>query len=587
VGNVADALSISKPARRPRRVVGRIACTGVGLLAAAAGGPIVSSAAAADQPAWSPTVSLVRCSSVAAPRVVFPAADPFHAGGQGGIVWSGDPADCNPANAASGPGLGIAEFEPDHTLGAPTRLQVTGPSALTSLSAATSTGDGRIVLAGDAGPAASAEGGVSEGLASGPFTGADLLGGPSTPIAVTSSYRGDVAIASVSAGGKVELRVEPHDTPAISPPVVLTPRGGVVTAITVNLDYRGDAIVAWAENGGIYARVRSSTGSLQQTQRIASSPPAPRLEALISDDDRGILAWESDTTTAGSATSAVSAKTSPRATAAPPGSTTTSAYLDVSQEGVRFGRPNLLERFTDPGGLVPPATGLQLVRLAYEGVIVAWTGRSGAHLVIRTAPVSLSSLRPATTISDPDADAMLTDLATGPQNEAIALWTAAPRSDGQPEDDEERILSARGISDPSGVTKFDTPQLVAGPGPVATPRVAIDPVTDVAVAVWRKRGPNPGIEYAVRASNTSGAKVAGRRGAPQPRHGGRTVVTLVIGILLAIGGVLVGLRRRARAKEERRRRTRVEGGEQAGRTPERRSLSRRLIHSLNLTRSDS
>ncbi|HEY5198934.1 MAG TPA: hypothetical protein VIJ51_18085 [Solirubrobacteraceae bacterium] len=518
-----------------------------------------SSAPAAVQPSWSPAVSLVRCGSLGVPRVVFPASDPFHASGQGAILWSGDPADCNGADAAAGPGVGIAEFEPDHTLGAPELLPAAGSPPLTGLSAATATGDGRIVLAGGVGSAGGGTGELSQGPAAGPFTGAGGLGGPGAPIAVTSSYRGDVAIASVSAGGKIELRIEPHGTPSFSPPVVLTSRDAAVTALSVNLDYRGDAVVAWAEKGAIYVRVRAANGVLLTTQRVASSPPSPRLAALISDDNRAIVAWENDRTSVGDAT------------------TTTTAYLDISVPGIHFTGPHLLERFVDPPGLIPPASGLEMVRLAYEGVVVAWTGLSGGHFVVRAAPVSVNSIRPATTVSDPSADAMLSDLATGPKDEVIALWTAAPRSDGQPDAAEQRIISARGLSEPSGVARFAAPQLVAGPGLLSEPRVAIDPVTDVAVAVWRNRGGNPGIDYAVRGPSGSDTSVAGRpgpaQGARRAGSGGPSAVTIVVGVLVGLGFVLFGLRRRARARERRRTGLRSQG--------------RRLTRRLNLTRWDS
>jgi hypothetical protein len=567
---------MTNPARRLRRRAaggGRatVATAAVLLLAGLAGpspaGPASAGAVVTVQPSWSPAVSLVRCSSVAAPRVVFPAADPFHASGQGAILWSGDPADCNPADQPAGPDLGIAEFEPDHTLGAPESLPSIGSPGLAGLSAVTATGDGRIVLTGSlgsapvgaastaagSGAAGGATGGLTQGLASGPFTTAAAIGGGRTPVAVTSSYRGDVGIASVSAGGKIELRLEPHGTLTVSPPIVLTSRDATVTALTVNLDYRGDAIVAWAEKGAIYVRVRASTGVLLPTQRVASSPPAPRLAALISDDNRAIVAWENDRTALGDP------------------ATTTSTYLDISVPGIHFTGPHLLERFVDPPGLIPPPSGLQLVRLAYEGVIVAWTGLQDQHLVVRSSPVSVDSIRPATTVSDPNADAMLDDLATGPRDEVVALWTAAPRTGGRPVTDAERILSSRGVSEPSGVTKFDVPQLVAGPGPVTTPRVAIDPVTDVAVAVWRNRGRNPGIDYAVRGSAASDTSVVGRPATPQAARphgsGWPTLVVVVLGVLLGVAVVLAGLRRRARRSDERRR--------------------RRLVNSLSLTRSDS
>jgi hypothetical protein len=538
-----------------------------GLLAGLGAAGAWSTVASAAQPSWSQTVALVRCASVGSPHVVFPAADPFHASGQGAILWSGNPADCSPAEAAAGAAVGIAPFEPDHTLGAPQPLPAAAAPALTELNAVTSTGNGRIVLAGGIGPTAGAAGGLSQGPASGPFTIAARLGGPSSPVAVTSSYLGDVAIASVSTGNRVELRLERRDAPRFGPPIVLSSRPAAISALAVNLDYRGDAVVAWAAKGAIFVRVRASTGVLLPIQRVASSPLAPRLETLISDDNRAIVAWESDRTAVGSATRI------------------TSTYLDISVPGIHFTGPRLLERFVDPPGFAPPATGLQLVRLAYEGVIVGWTGLLDGHFVVRTAPVSVTARRPTTTVSDPNSDAMLADMATGPKGEVIALWTTAPRT-GNPAQAAARILSARGVSEASGVTRFDPPQVVSGPGDLLAPRVAIDPVTDVAVAAWREGDTNPGIDYAVREGSAAQAATAGAPGtAKGALRGGRSglpALPLGLAAVLGLGLILVELRRRTRASARRAVSQLSEGS-----PPRRRPLRKRVISSLGLARSDT
>ncbi len=543
----------SAAGRRRLTVAGLVGALGAGLVG------LVSTPPALAQPNWSPAVSLVRCASAVAPQVVFPKADPFHASGPGAILWAGTPADCNPAHAATGPGVGIATFQPDHTLGPPASLPASRPPRLSALSAATATGDGRIVLAGSIGPSAGGPAGLSQGVAGGPFAPAGRLGGPTSPIAVTSSYRGDVGIASVDAAGRIELRLEAHGTPRIGRAVVLSSGAAPVTALAANIDYRGDAIVAWAARGSIYVRARAATGVLLPAQRVAGSPPSVRLGVVISDDNRAIVAWESDKPAAGGQPTAPAPNSTPtRPRPRTTTTTTTSTYLAISLPGVHFGRPRLLDRFVDPPGVSPAPTGVQLVRLAHEGVVVGWTGLENGHLVVRSSPVSLNSVRPTTTVSDPDADAMLTGLATGPRDEVIALWTAAPRVAGRPDPSQERVLAARGASEPSGMTKFDAPQVIAGPGPVATPEVAIDPVTDVAVAVWRNRGRNPGIDYAVRGT-TSAAGVAGR-----PVDGGQTarggngwevVVGIVVGALGLVGAVLAGVRRRIRRSAERRRRS--------------------------------
>lgn len=488
-------------------------------------------AVAAGPPGWSPAVSLIRCPSLAAPHVVFPASDPFHAAGQGAILWSGEPADCGAAAAAAAPGVGIAEFEPDHTLGAPHLLPLAGGSGLAGLSAVTATGDGRIVLAGNLPAAgrtsgAGAGGGLSQGLAGQTFATAGRLGGPSTPIAVTSSYRGDVGVASVGTGGRIELRIEQHGTPSFGPAVYLSSGGAAITALSVNIDYRGDAVVAWAERGAIYVRVRASTGVVLPVRRVAASPPAPGLAALISDDNRAIVAWENTRPTAGH-----------------PASTTTSVYLDISIPGIHFPGPRLLDRFVDPRGVTPPAGGLQMVRLAYEGVVVVWTGLLGGHLDVRAASVSIHAMPPASTVSDPGADAVLSGVATGPRDDLVLLWTEATRSTGAPQAADERIVSARGVSEPSGTLRFDAPQLVAGPDRLSSPSIGIDPLTDVAVAVWRNQSSNPGIDYAVRGPSAADTSVAGRPGTPHAaRRAGSggppvTVIALAAGLALCAAGI--------------------------------------------------
>ena len=187
---------------------------------------------------------------------------------------------------------------------------------------------------------------------------------------------------------------------------------------------------------------------------------------------------------------------------------------------------------------------------------MAWTGLTNGHLVIRSAPVSLNSVRPTATVSAADADAMLSGLATGPRDEVLALWTAAPRVGGRPDPSQQRVLAARGASEPTGITNFDAPQVVAGPGPLSMPSVAIDPVTDVAVAVWRTGGRNAGIDYAVRGTK-SAASVAGRPAGRQPTGGRGTDGFPAIGLggLCALVLIVGGMRRRIRRKDDRLRRS--------------------------------
>ncbi|MEA2298673.1 MAG: hypothetical protein QOF77_1609, partial [Solirubrobacteraceae bacterium] len=281
---------------------------------------------------WSDPAVLSRCPGASAPRVAFPAADPHTSSGPGAILWSGE------CLAGGGTGIGLAPIGAGDLAG-PTRTLPGGPLAATA-----ATGDGRIVIAGGlaarpagAGSAGSgraaaapsvAAAGVIEGRAGSTFGPPSALRARNAPLATATSYLGDIAVATVTGGGRVQLRLQRHGAPGLSAPLNMSTLRQPVSAVAVGLDYRGDALVAWAQGGWISRRVLSSTGRLGPAERVAPSSPGPHLEALISDDDRGILAWTSEV----------------RAGAR----LATRVYLDASGTGVHFGAPRLLEQFRHP-----------------------------------------------------------------------------------------------------------------------------------------------------------------------------------------------------------------------------------------------
>ena len=142
---------------------------------------------------------------------------------------------------------------------------------------------------------------------------------------------------------------------------------------------------------------------------------------MLSDDRRAIVAWADGR-----------------------GSETT-VYLDRSATGVRFGAPQLLERFHDPDGLPSPAASPSLVRLSSESVLLAWAGSAAGHWVIRAAPVDLNGLGAISTIAAPSGDALLADLTAGPVGDALVLWTEpAPTAAGAPDMQRQALFAARG-----------------------------------------------------------------------------------------------------------------------------------------------
>ncbi len=118
--------------------------------------------------------------------------------------------------------------------------------------------------------------------------------------------------------------------------------------------------------------------------------------------------------------------------------------------------------------------------------MLAWAGSAAGHWVVRTAPVDLNGVGDAGTIAAPGADALLADLAAGPDGDALVLWTEPlPTAAGPPDIERQAIFAARGFDDSAAHGMFDAPEQVAPPAPVSDATVALDPDSDRAMAVWQ------------------------------------------------------------------------------------------------------
>jgi hypothetical protein len=483
-----------RSARPPAPAAGRGAHAAA-VLAGLAALLINPAAAASAAGRWTAPATVTACPSATQPHAVFPSSDPRTASGAGAILWSGDCA----AGAPAGSGIGLATVTADDAV---------GPAAALPQAISPATPLGQLASAAAVGDSAHPQLGILEGQSGSSFGAAVALRAAPVPLATSTSYLGDVALASVRVGtGRVVLRIQRHGSPTLTTPKLISGRAAPVTALAVGLDYRGDAIVAWAQRGWILRRVLRADGRLQTIERVAPSPTAPHLQALISDDNRGIVAWTTDV------------------------ADTTSVYVDASLPGVHFSRPpRLLERFRDPPAVQLADGSMRLVRLANEGVMMAWTGLAGGHLVVRAASVSLAAPRPVSLVSDPATDAVLADLATGPHGEALALWTSAPRTAGGFDAGREQIVGARGVAQAPGLANFSAPEQIAGPGRLTTPRAAFDPTTDTAVAVWADAG--RGIADATRNPADPSVPVHGSTGWRAWGLAGSGIVALVCVVVL-------------------------------------------------------
>ncbi len=323
------------------------------------------------------------------------------------------------------------------------------------------------------------------------------------PSVLARAYLGDVAIATVGPG-QIDVRVERWDQRGFHPRRVVPVGPGPVTALAVTMDYRSDLLLAWEQSGSIFARVLRARGGAQPTQLLGSSAPEPQLQASLSDNNHGMVAWSS-TAPAGSGGASTPV---------------TSTYIDISAAGVRFGAPATVATYADPAEVGKSAGSLALVRLADENVQMAWTTAEYGHYVVRSSAAVYASSSVTTLLSNPDEDAVLADLAAGPANEAIALWTNGPRQASSfqsvpsqplpstpwesttppaapPEPTQSELWEARTSVAPRDRVVLTPPEVVAPAGPIADPTLAIDPRNDDAVAAWSLVRDDPSVEYSV------------------------------------------------------------------------------------------
>jgi hypothetical protein len=448
---------------------------------------------------WSAPAVLNPCPTGPSPQVVFPSDRPNRATGAGAIVWS-DSAHCPGGEGARVAALGAGDepLEPStpHTAAG----RAIAPQGVL-VAAAAPHGD---VLIGGSSPGAPALGLLIQGPAGGPFAALAPPGGSTAPMQLATGYLGDAALASPPArgapdqpGGRastgpngLNVHVERFFAHNFVRNVTGRAAGTApIQALTLAMDFRSEVLAVWVQGTTIYARLVPNKGRGRAIQRLASVGAHTQISAVLSDDERAIVAWSEQR------------------------GEETEVYVDRSAPGVHFGSasstgactgcgsPQLLERFHDPDGVLPPAASPSLVRLSSESVMLAWAGAGAdaGRWVVRDAPVDLNGVGDVSTIAAPGTDALLAHFTAGPVGDAMLLWTEPlPTAAGPPDMARQAIFAARGFDDPQASSRFGAPEQLAPPASVSNPTVAIDPGSDRAVAVWR--GEADAIEYSIRSA---------------------------------------------------------------------------------------
>jgi hypothetical protein len=442
-------------------------------------------AAGARAATWSASATLQTCAPATDPKVVFPFSWPSTRSGRGAILWLGGAPSCAGADGAPAT-LDSATLHSDDQPSIP-RAVISGRQLLGPLETASTTDGQLVAVVGDSGLADDGHAGalLAEGHAGGVLPQLAPLGGPNAPIATADGYIGDadvVTTATALGGGQlIELREQRHFKHSFGPPVTLAEGFAPISALAVGMDFRGDSIVMWAQGGEIHAQWVTNLGHAYPAQALGPAGYAPQLTAVLSDNNHAFVMWTDEP---------------------PPGAPGEARiYLEHSGNGVIFGSaPRLLAAFAEPARLRLTAGSISLVRVTpSEGVLAAWTLMQGGNYVVQAAGLTSSQVLPATTIAQPGTDLRLAALATGPDNDFVAVLESAPRKASGFDASQQAILAARSVPGGPGGVAFEAPTQLAAPGSNSAPSVAIDPASDRAVVAWQTTsGGRPAVAYAVR-----------------------------------------------------------------------------------------
>ena len=472
---------------------------GPGSAEAAAAGPV---AHASDGHGWSAPAELAACRRVAAPLVAFPSEGPSTPSGAGAVVWAAPLGSCAAATGPRAPWeLSVAAIGPGD-VPAPAHTQPLGASRVPALSAV-GAGLGRVTVlasAQDRGPAA-----VRAVVLQGPASAASWsrwLQGRARRRALARAYLGDVATATVRSRAAPGRAFAALQRPGMGPQPLDPPLPGPITALTATMDYRADVLLAWQQNGAIYAHMLRISGRPDPTQRIGPSGPDPQLQAVVSDNDHGMIAWSS---TAG------------------PGATRARASTWASRAaGVRFGAPRAARALRRPAAVGRSPGSLALERLSTENVMLAWTVAEHGHYVVRAAPAVFAALA-ARARSSPTPARRRSSPISLPAAPTRRSRCGAPRRGRRrrPGHEPRELWAARTPHPPSHVVLRSRRRWIAAAGPNVAPAVAVDPARRPrrgGMADGRQRSRR--IEYA-RRTRASPATARARRlagGAPGGRH---------------------------------------------------------------------
>ncbi|HEY6887830.1 MAG TPA: hypothetical protein VI300_08625 [Solirubrobacter sp.] len=231
---------------------------------------------------------------------------------------------------------------------------------------------------------------------------------------------------------------------------------------TVAINARGDRIAAWIRSGRVEARVRNAGGGWGSVLVVAkvSWVSNTSLRAAVSRGGSFVLAWDAADIRDGRSTRLV-------------------AGTAQRRPGRGWRAYPLEDTSLSASAVLPAETAVAIPLITGNGAIaITWTGAvdDDARAGVEAARLTSSGLRPAQTVSDPTANAALSDAAAAPSGQAALVWSQF--------DDQTHISTYAALS-PGPGTPFGTADPVPPHGAIGIsgPAVALQTITGQAIAM--------------------------------------------------------------------------------------------------------
>jgi hypothetical protein len=281
--------------------------------------------------------------------------------------------------------------------------------------------------------------------------------------ALVGNARGDVALAT--RGGRSRLIFLRRKGTSTFSRVLTISVSSTARGVTVALSPDGQVLAVWEDRHEILARHRGARGTWGAVRKLGPGVQSD-LQAAMDATSRMVVAWKSQRVSEGEA-----------------GNPAVVNFITAAP-GHGFGTRRTIETVGQTGAghyVGPPGVRLQVT--GRDQALLAWTGFDGAHFVVRAAPVRQGHLGTRQQLSAAGIDAVLGDIATGQDGQALTLWRSNVAGADPVPGQQPRLF---GNVRPVGAATFGAPESIGGETRevFSQPTAVVDPATGYSIALF-------------------------------------------------------------------------------------------------------